>query len=129
MVRKILAVLAGIVIGIIVISLVEMIGHAVYPTPDDIDIFDPAFEAEVMETWTGTLLFVLFAWAAGSFLGAIITSIISKDSKTILSLIVGALLMGLGILTLITIPHPVWFTIMSIFAFLPFAWLGSKTIK
>ncbi len=130
MFKRILSVLAGIVSGIIIIYLIEMGSHIIYPFPSTFDMNNPESVKQYIDTAPfGAILFIAIAWAVGSFIGGFVTSLISKSSKTTLSMIVGVILMIAGLINLLTFPHPVWLWIVGLAVFLPSAYLGSRSVK
>lgn len=44
-------------------------------------------------------------------------------------MVVGVLLLAFGIMNLVAIPHPMWFTIVSVLAFLPAAYAGALAVR
>jgi hypothetical protein len=79
-------------------------------------------DAESMKTMmeqisAGALGFVLLAWAAGAFVGGWVAAKIAQRSQATFALIVGALLLAGGIYNLVTIPHPLWFSIIGVLLF------------
>jgi len=75
------------------------------------------------------LLFVLAAWAVGSFGGAAMAAFIARRAPIMHGLIVGGILLAAGVANLVAFPHPLWFTIVGVLEFLPMAWLGAATAK
>lgn len=127
MLRKILFIIVGIITATIIIYLIESLGHLVYPPSEDLNLKDPDTIKSIMkDVPAGALLFVLLAYALGSFCGGLITAFISKSSKVINAIIVGFVLLIFGLTNLLIIPHPVWFTIVSIILYIPCAYMGGK---
>ncbi|MCI0691234.1 hypothetical protein L0337_04405 [candidate division KSB1 bacterium] len=125
--RKILAVVGGIVVGGIVVFVVEWISSLIYPLPAGLDMADKeAMKAYVAALPIGALLFVLLAYVLGGLTGGWLAAKIARDSQIRLSLIVGGVLLLFGIINLVTIPHPLWFAVLSVLVFLPAAYLGGK---
>ena len=132
--KKILSVLAGIIGGGMIILLVEKLGHTVYPPPPDFDYKDvEALRLLIENAPLGALLFVVLAWALGSLAGGLIAALIAVEDKTKQALFVGGILMVLGVINMMSIPHPVWMQIAGLTVYLPFAYwggtLGSKMNK
>ena len=129
MVKSIFAVLVGVIGGAIVIWLVEMLGHAIVPPPDGMDFMDPESIRERMkELPLLAFIMVLTAYAAGSFAGGLLASGIADKMKIRHALIAGVLLQLMGIINLILVPHPLWFTIISLLLYLPMAYLGGRIV-
>ena len=103
----ILAVIAGILVGGMVVGAVEALGHRVYPVPADLNPSDPKALGEyIAQLPAGAFLFVLLAFAFGALGGALVASLIGGRTP---GSIVGAVLCLFGFLNLVMIPHPVWF--------------------
>ena len=127
MLRKILFIIVGILSATVFIYIIESLGHLVYPPSEDLDLKNPDTIKSIMkDVPAGALLFVLLAYALGSFFGGLITAIISKSSKVINAIIVGIVLLIFGLINLLIIPHPVWFTVVSILLYIPCAYIGGK---
>lgn len=127
MLRNFISVITGLATGFSVIYLVEILSHKVYPLPANINMNDPAELKNFIESLpVGALWFVLAAWALGSFSGGLVASLIAPDKRLKQAMIVAAVLMFMGIINLVMIPHPGWFVIAGILVYIPFAWLGYK---
>lgn len=115
MIRRIIAVIAGIVVAGVVVAIVEEIGHIVYPLPETLDWADPTTVQNYMATLPlPAILFVLAAWVFGAFGGSVVATLIAKHKSYIYSAIVtGMMLLG-SIYNLLKIPHPTWFAVLVI---------------
>lgn len=125
LVRKLLAIIAGVVVGGIVVALSEAAGHSIYPPPADINLKDPADLQRLMEVMpVQAKILVVLAWFLGAFAGAWTAIRISGMSQT--GWIVGLVFAVLSIMTVMSIPHPIWMTACAIL--LPFAaaWLAIR---
>lgn len=117
MLKKIVAVIAGVVTAGVVIALIEMIGHAVFPPPVGVDFADPVSVSAMMQAAPiGALLFVIVAWLAGIVAGATIAFLIVRENGKLNASIVGGLVLAGTIANLLMIPHPVWFSVVSVVA-------------
>ena len=122
--KRILAVLAGCVIGILFIFLGEALSHALYPPPPNLDPNDLEQLKNMMEQAPkAALAIVLLSAFIGSLVGGIIASTIyKKDAKA--AVIVGAVFTVLGGINLIAIPHPLWFTLCGLLVYLVGSYSG-----
>jgi len=128
MARRILGVLAGVVAGVVAIMIVEMIGHAVYPLPPGLDPRDrEAIAAFIKSAPLGVMLFVLAAYAIGSFVAGLLARLLGRTRPP--ALVAGAILMALGVVNLVMIPHPVWFWAVSLVLYVPLAWAGAASVR
>ena len=99
-VRKILAVLAGIVVAVCTISLVEWLGHQVYPVPEGLDpMKDPdGFVAYLESVPVGAKAFVVAAWTLGAFLGSFVGIKIARGAGGLVGGFVGGfVILGIAI--------------------------------
>jgi hypothetical protein len=122
--RNVLAVIAGLVGGFVVIMLVEMLGMAIDPPP-------PGLEPEELmrQIPVGPLLMVELAYALGSLTGgAVATKLGVANEHPWLALIVGIVLTAAGISNLVMLPHPTWFAVLSTLTFVPLAILGARLV-
>jgi hypothetical protein len=113
MIRSVLAVVAGVIVAVIAVGAVETIGHVIYPPPD-INLSDPAALKEIIAKLpAGAIAFVLVAWGLGSLAGGATAAAIAGRAHTAHASFVGGIQMALGILTMLMIPHPLWFIVAS----------------
>ena len=107
MLRKILGVIAGAVTGIVTISLVQWMGHQVFPIPADIDPTDIDALATYMDRIPlASKLAVVVAWTLGPIVGGIVGGRIAQARWA--SWVPGGLTaLGL-VLNATMIPHPIW---------------------
>ena len=110
MLRSILALIAGLVVAIVVVMILEMLGHWLYPPPPGIDLHDPETLKTIIDKLPrGAIIAVLVAWGCGTFAGSWTAALIARRARIIHGLIVGGILMGFGVMTMLMIPHPIWF--------------------
>jgi len=128
--RSVLAVVFGLILGAAVILAVQALGHQVYPIPEGLDVRDPeALKAYVAEAPVGVLLFVLAAYALGSFAGGAFAGWYARRAPATHGLIVGAVLLAGGVANLLMIPHPAWFAVACVAVFVPAAYLGARLVR
>ncbi|MFP4469186.1 MAG: hypothetical protein ACLFPE_00800 [Bacteroidales bacterium] len=126
--RHILAVIAGLVTGSIIIYLIQIIGHQIFPPPAGVDPTDPESLHMYSESISaGALWMVILAYAAGAFTGGFVAALIAPKTARIVALVTGGIFTVFGIINLMLIPHPVWFIFVSLSVYLPFAFLGYLT--
>lgn len=124
--KNFIAVVAGLAAGMFIIIIAEFISSSAYPLPADLNFTDKNSLKEYIENVpSGALMIVLAAWALGSFAGGLVSSLIS-DKRIKSALITGGVLLLLGLINLITLPHPLWFWISGLAVFFPFAYAGGK---
>ncbi len=117
MTRKILAVVFGVVVAVLLIIAIEALGHTVYPVPDGLDLANPeVLKAYMIDAPIAALLLVLGAWLVAALVGGLSVCFIAKESPLVYSAIIGGLVLMGTVINLISIPHPLWFSITSVVA-------------
>lgn len=112
--RQILAPIAGVVVGSLVVAAVERIGHAAYPAPT-LDLNDvAAMRAEIARLPIGALWFVLAAWWLGAFGGAVSAVRLAGRRPWLHAGIVGGVMLAAVVANLAMIPHPSWFAVVGV---------------
>jgi energy-converting hydrogenase Eha subunit B len=125
--RNILAVVLGIVAAGVTVFLVEIVGHFILPAPPGVDPTNPeSLRANAANLPLASLVAVLIAWCAGSFVGGLVAALVSREQKMLCALIAALFVIGSGVATMVMIPHPIWFWIAAILLPLPFAWFGAR---
>jgi hypothetical protein len=70
------------------------------------------------------------AHALGTFVGAILCSLVARSQKLILALSIGLIFFIGGFTMVFQLPAPLWFDLVDlIFAYFPMAWLGYKIVS
>jgi hypothetical protein len=124
--RSAIAIVVGLIMGMLTIAIIEAIGMALYPLPTGIDRYDPDSLKTVIATLPlGSFVFVLLAWALGAMHGGGFAAYLSRGQRVLHGLIVGAVFMACGIYELVVIPHPTWFAVIGVLLFLPCAYIGA----
>ena len=135
--RLILSLVVGIVVFAVTVAGIEWIGHQTYPVPETItdlqtaigtamsegrlddagrlgEELEAAMSAYAQTAPTGALLFVVFAWISGAFLGGGIAAALAPFLRVVMALAI-ALLDVAGIVMMTSqIPHPAWMPIAGI---------------
>lgn len=130
MLRKVVAIIFGVIVAVVLIMVVETFGHTLYPPPDDLDFTDmDKMAAYVDGLPIGALLFVMAAWVAGTLGGGLLACAIAREQPMVYAFsIAGMVLLG-TVFTLTQIHHPIWFSITSVIAILLTAWLTGQVGK
>ena len=126
--RNILAVVAGILVGGTVNSALIMLSPSLIPPPAGVDVND----AESLRT--SIHLFELrhfvmpfLAHALGTFVGALVAYMIAVTHRLPIALAIGAVFLCGGIAASFMIPAPVWFIAADLLlAYIPMAWMGAR---
>lgn len=115
MVRKLLGIVAGVVIALVTITLVEFAGHAVFPPPAGQDMRDPAAVTAYLATApVGAMLFVVAGWFAGALAGGLGAATIARWPAA--AWIIAGLIALAGIYNATQIPAPLWMQAATVLA-------------
>lgn len=129
MIRGILAVLVGIFAGSATVWVLELAGHLLYSPPAGLDLENlEALKQYVASAPTGMFLALLAAWAGGAFVGGSVAALLSQRRRGAHALAVGALQTVFAVIQFGMIPHPLWFMVLGVTVFLPFAGLGGLVV-
>lgn len=126
-VRNILAVVAGVLLGSVVNMGLIQISGAVIPPPDGADMTTAeGIKAALPLLEPKHFIFPFLAHALGTLVGAFIAAKIGATRKMMLAVIVGAIFLLGGIAATFMIPAPTWFMVLDVVvAYLPMAYLGA----
>ena len=103
------ALLGGLVVALILVFVLEMVSHLVYPPPAGLDFNDTnAVLAYMKEIPTGALVLVLIGHFIALLVGCVVGLLIANAEKRIAYGVTVAFI-GLVGMNLTMIPHPSWF--------------------
>lgn len=115
MLRKVSAVLLGVVVAFATVMLVEWLGHQVYPPPPGLDFSDTEQVRQFTSTLPlGAFAFVLMGWLLGTITGGLAACYIAREKPVVFASIIGTVMLAATIANLLLIPHPTWFSIAGI---------------
>lgn len=130
--RNILAVIAGIVVGGIVNMGIITVSGSIIPPPEGVDMttaegIKAAVDANLLESKHYIMPFL--AHAIGTLVGGIIAVLIGASHKFRLAMVIGVFFLIGGIMAANMIPAPTWFVVMDlVLAYIPMALLGHKLV-
>jgi hypothetical protein len=127
---KILRLIASVVIGLIVGSVVNggliMISGSIIPPPPGADVATmEGLKASLHLFEPRHFIIPFLAHALGTLIGAFLARLLAPGKDAMPAYIVGVLFLAGGIANVIMLPAPLWFDVVDlVFAYLPAAWLG-----
>jgi hypothetical protein len=123
--RRVGAVIVGMIVAFLLVAGAEGIAHKIYPPPPGTNMQDMAqVKAFVATLPLSVLLIVLTGWLIAT---CVATWLAARIAGTpIPGYIVGALLLCAGIANAFIIPQPVWFSIVSIVIYIGATWMGAR---
>jgi hypothetical protein len=123
--RRVGAVLAGLVIAWLFVLGAEAIVHVLYPPPPGADMKNmETIKAFVATLPASAMLLVLAGWALGTLAGTFTATRIGWS--VVPGYAVGALLLAGGLANASMIPQPAWPTAASMVAYVVMTWLGVR---
>ena len=140
MLRSIISIVLGVVIGMASMMLMHYLSMLIYPLPEGVP-FPPKREHEIKLFYEYikvapivVLWLAILAHATGSFVASIVSTWISQYNKwgtpfvpKYQFLIIGLLFTVLGYMNINSMPHPSWFWVDLLF-YIPAAYIGYKLI-
>jgi hypothetical protein len=108
MLRLILGVIIGAIVGALAIFAVEGVGHTIFPPPAGVNLTDPSQLSTVMSSIpVQARIVVALSWFLGTLAGASAANLIA-GRRAWAGRIITLLILALAIWNMITITHPVW---------------------
>jgi len=124
--RSILAILAGIVVGGIVVGLIEIPGNRMHPLPPDTDMKDwDAIKRHAAKAPTAALLGVAIAWTVGPAMGAFVAAVIACEGQLFHGEIIGVVFLAMDLAMISSLPHPMWLIVVGMIGPLFGGWIGA----
>jgi hypothetical protein len=126
--RNILAIILGLIVGSAVNMGLIMISGSVIPPPEGVDnTTAEGLKAGMHLFQPKHFLFPFLAHALGTFVGAFLAALIAAGRKMWFAMAIGGFFMAGGIMNILMLPSPVWFTIVDLAgAYLPMAYFAGK---
>ena len=129
--KNILAIIAGILIGSIVNMTIVTVGPMVIPPPDGVDMLAMDQFAENLKLLKPVnFIAPWLAHALGTFVGALITATVAASHKMKFALGIGVFFLIGGITAISMFGGPAWFIALDLIgAYLPMGYLGGMLGK
>lgn len=125
--RNILAVIVGLVVGSIANMALVKIGYQAVPPPAGLDVNDmESFKANGHLLEPKHFVFPFLAHAVGTLVGAVVAHVIAATRRQAMSVVIGVVFLLGGIAACFMIPAPVWFIALDLLlAYVPMALIGA----
>lgn len=126
--RNILAVVAGVVVGSAVNMALIMVSGRVIPPPAGADVTTvEGLQASIHLFEPRHFVFPFLAHALGTLAGAFVAARLAATYAMPLALVVGLVFLAGGAANVSMLPAPMWFNVLDLVcAYLPMAWVGGR---
>lgn len=118
--RKILGTFAGLIAAVMMVLIVQAVGHRIWPLPQGVDFTDVEQVAALVRGMpAGALLWVAFSYFAATLVGGYVALKIARDAwaSTWPAVAVEGVLLAFGVMNLMALPHPAWFWVTALASF------------
>ncbi len=130
MLRKIGAIVAGLVVVGVVVMLLQQFAASMHPIPEGLDPFDPdqadAFREHMAAMPAGAWAIGFASELLGAFAGAFVAGKIAQGTRWVSGLIVGLAMLG-SVANWMAFEHPLWFMAGQLVAY-PLVLMGVWTL-
>ena len=125
--RNILAVVVGLIVGGAVNMALVIASPLVIPPPAGVDVSDPQSLSASMHLFEPKhFVFPFLAHALGTLVGALVAYLVAASHKPVFAYVLGACFLLGGIAAARMIPAPAWFVVLDLAAaYVPMAFLGT----
>ncbi len=126
-----LAILSGAILGSIVNMLIILMSSSIIQPPEGADTTTIEGLKESMHLFHPQhFVFPFLAHAIGTLVGALIAVKIAASYKLVIAMLVSTLFLIGGIINIIQLPSPMWFSVLDIVvAYIPMGLLAKKLLK
>lgn len=125
MARNVTGLIVGLAAAFFVYWTLQSINQSIAPVPEGLGIDNKEGVQAYYETIpTVAHILVLLSHILGAGLGAYVAGKVGERPVRYIPLVIGGFLLLMGIIKLVTVPHPLWFTIVDLFVHVPFALWG-----
>lgn len=126
--RNVIAVVAGVVIGGVVNSALIMLSPSIVAPPAGVDVNDAeSLRSSIHLFQPRHFVMPFLAHALGTLAGALVAYLIAVTHKLPVALVIGAVFLLGGIAASFMIPAPAWFIAADLLlAYVPMAWLAAR---
>lgn len=126
MLRRILGVFFGLIIGLLVVFTFEGVGHTIFPPDKTVNLTDPREMAQIMtHVSREAMVMILLGWTFGLMFGVGSADLIA-GRRPLAGRITGVLLLALAIWTATSTHYPTWLAVGAVIGGLAGAALAER---
>lgn len=129
-IRNILAVIVGLVVGSVVNMSLIMVSGSIIPPPEGADVTTvDGIKASIHLLEPKHFVFPFLAHALGTFVGAFLAALIAANRKLIFAMVIAVFFLLGGIANVMMLPAPMWFNILDLVgAYLPMGYVAALCV-
>lgn len=128
--KKILALLVGLMVSIGTIALLEQFSHWLYPPTSTPDWQDPSAVAAYMQSLpVVAYLLVLLAWFSGVICGILVATLLVKRVSRLFVVVITAMVWLATLANIYMIPHPTWIAATALLLLPVAGWLSGRLLQ
>ncbi len=129
-IKNILAVVTGIILGSIVNMGIIRISGSIIPPPDGADVTTmEGLKASLHLFQPKHFIMPFLAHALGTFIGSLLSATIAASHKMKFALVIGVFFLAGGIVNTFLLPSPTWFTVVDLVgAYIPMGYFAGKLV-
>ena len=128
--RNVLPVIIGTLVAVLILYGLEMYTYHLFPLPAGTDMYDSESATKAMKAMPQNAFYLqLVNYALSSFAGGIMATLLAKRERRGPSVATGIILTIAGIVNSVTLHEATWFSIASLFTYMPFAQLGYLALR
>ncbi len=130
MLRRIISVVIGVIIGFVVIFVGDSVCMRLYSPPTGLSPMDQTnFNAYVSSIPNYVMVIMFLFWMLSTFFGGMVSALINQPGWKNSALITGSILLAASILNMINISHPMWMVVAAVIFYIPMAYLGALIVS
>jgi hypothetical protein len=124
--KNILAIVSGLILGSVVNMGIIMLSPVVIPPPAGVDVSNmESLKVYIHLFEPRHFIMPFLAHALGTLSGAFIATLIAANRKMLIALVIAVFFLAGGIANVFMLPSPAWFNITDlVLAYIPMGWLG-----
>ena len=129
-IKNIISVIAGVILGSIVNMGIITISGSIIPPPDGADVTTmEGLKASMHLFQPKHFILPFLAHALGTFAGAFLAGLLAVNHKMKFALGIGVFFLVGGIANIFMLPSPIWFTILDLVgAYIPMGYFAGKLV-
>ncbi len=125
--RKVVAIVVGVVVSFVLIGAIDNLGHRVYPLTGMPAVADRAAMREYIAAMApGAKAFAVAAWLVAGFFGPFLAARLARGPGVVAPVVVACVVLAAVVANLVMLPHPPWMNVVGVAGVPLLAWLATR---